>query len=72
MTLGNAAGRVISEMTGRSRRFRLTVEGYEDPHQISICGVNTTWFPLVHPAGPPDFQTPHQKWLRDTGFVDYP
>ena len=70
VTLGNAAGKVINEMAGRLGGFRLRVPGYGAPHQISLGGADTTWFPLAHPAAPRPFQEAHDEWSRRTGFLD--
>jgi uracil-DNA glycosylase len=61
VTLGNAACRVLHELSGIGPR-RLETTNYGQEQKLSIGGHDAVWLPLAHPAAPQRYQLAHQSW----------
>lgn len=68
VTLGNAAARVVNDLSGGHGTGKLESDGYGSPRTIDLAGLRTRWIPLVHPATPARWQARHQEWLEQSGF----
>lgn len=64
VTLGNAALRVLTALTGGDKRLRLSsaIESYGQPLQARTSEHAFELIPLAHPAAPKIYQTAHGKW----------
>jgi uracil-DNA glycosylase len=69
VTLGNAAARVINHLGDLPGSGVMSLDTYGTPRALRICGRDTRWFALAHPASPPPYQEAHTKWLDRTGFL---
>jgi hypothetical protein len=64
ITLGDAAARVIGEISGWTGPGRIRETEYGQPRDIRIVGHDVRWFALCHPAAPKVYQLKHQEWLE--------
>lgn len=68
VTLGNAALRVLGELSGQPSplplRLTLDAAAYGQPTALAIAGLPPTRvLALAHPGAPPRYKTLHQNWL---------
>ncbi|WP_345204001.1 hypothetical protein [Fodinibacter luteus] len=66
VTLGNAAARVVQQMTGHPEGV-LTEKTYRQARAIRIEGRSLTWHALVHPAVRPPWDERHDAWIAIRG-----
>lgn len=62
VTLGNAAARVVAEMSGH-RGGQLVAETYLATRTAVIEGREIEWHALIHPASGPGWQRRHDEWV---------
>lgn len=69
VTLGNAALRVLTALTGGDKRLRLnsSIESYGQPLQARTSEHAFELIPLAHPAAPKVYQAAHGKWVTSRG-----
>ena len=71
VTLGNAAMRVLRQIVAveladdSGEGLRAENGQYGRPVRISFGGCDATWYPLAHPAAPPEYQTAHERWVTE-------
>lgn len=68
VTLGNAASRVVANLSQTGQTGKLARDGYGEPSTVSISGTEFIWIALVHPATPAVWQARHQEWLVGGAF----
>lgn len=66
VTLGNAALRVLAEITEHEGRppSKLGLDEYGQERTSRVAGRRVRWLPLAHPAAPDVYQRAHDGWAR--------
>jgi hypothetical protein len=65
VTLGNAALRTMRVLLETGPK-RIAVADYGAPIRVPVGNRTIDWFPLAHPAAPPEYQLAHTRWAEST------